>query len=301
MKRQYLIIICLCFFNGWGSLLVAQENLKSDRSNSNVTDRTVVNNNQNAINTIASDKNTLIQKLSTSKIDYLYIGAISLIVSLFFSLFIIFILWFVFLREKILKIVRINIERNEGMRPGRLNIAISNLVNNILLRETQNNVRSYNTDEIVCQVIEKLKKEQNYQALVIKQIEATNQNNAPIVESTPILAQRIIPSQSKYFYSIEPKSGGNFFLVDKTTIEFEETESVFVFIKQGDHSAQFRVIADIPTMKRAISYKAELLDTACDSLNGSQNTQKIITEKPGIVKKEGDKWVIIIKAKIKFE
>jgi len=301
MKRVYLILIInLCIFNGWSSLVFAQHNQNADSVNSSLSNDTVVDTTQKAISVSQFVKSTNIQESNSSKTNYLYIGIISLIVSFFISLFMLLIVWYGFLRERILKIVKTNIEGNDKLRPGRLNTAISNLVSSMLPRETQNNAKSYNVDEILSQVIEKLKKDQSYQRMSNNQNQQIKEDVKPDVAPPMVVTQPTIPPQSKHFFSIEPRSGGNFFFVDKTTTGFEETESVYYFEKQGEYSAQFRVIDDIPTMKRAISYKAELLDIACDSLNGSQGAQKIINDKPGTVKKEGDKWVIVTKAKIKF-
>ncbi len=155
-------------------------------------------------------------------------------------------------------------------------------------------------NSIVRQVIDQIKTDEKYQAMVNYQIQLSKEDSKQPIPPQQTVNESITQTITKYFYSIEPRSGGNFFYVDKTTTEFVETESIYYFEKQDENSALYRVVDDNPTMKRAITYKAELLDIACDSLNGTQIPQKIVTEKPGAVKKEGDRWVIVTKAKIKF-
>lgn len=101
-------------------------------------------------------------------------------------------------------------------------------------------------------------------------------------------------------YCTEPRDGEAF---DSKNLSerFIETESVFVFHLKNSNTAEFRVITDPDTMGRAIKYKKELLDTACDSLNSSINSRRVITTEPGIAIKQGDRWIIKSKAKIKFE
>ncbi len=105
---------------------------------------------------------------------------------------------------------------------------------------------------------------------------------------------------SEIMYCTEPRDGEAF---DSKNLSerFIETESVFVFHLKNSNTAEFRVITDPDTMGRAIKYKKELLDTACDSLNSSINTRRIITKEPGIATRNGDRWIIKSKAKIKFE
>lgn len=78
---------------------------------------------------------------------------------------------------------------------------------------------------------------------------------------------------------------------------------MFIFeikIKSDNQNASFKVVEYTDSQEYAIEkYKTVLID-ACEFLNEPNNSTKIITETPGKMVKEGDKWRITQKAKIKF-
>ena len=127
--------------------------------------------------------------------------------------------------------------------------------------------------------------------------EAANKKDIQANRKTPIQDKS---KASEILYCTEPRDGVSF---DSKNLSerFIETESVFVFHLKNSNTAEFRVITDSDTMGRAIKYKKELLDTACDSLNSSINTKRVITTEPGIAARQGDRWIIKSKARIKFE
>ncbi len=109
-----------------------------------------------------------------------------------------------------------------------------------------------------------------------------------------------VPKKRMKFYSVEPRDGASF-NGSNFSNEFVPTESVYLIELQNDNIAHFRIIDDNDTMGRAIKYKKELLDVACESLSSSVDTKKIITERPGNAQKDGTKWIIRQKAQIKFK
>jgi len=125
--------------------------------------------------------------------------------------------------------------------------------------------------------------------------------DVPNIIST-IIPDIVIPEVSMKrtkFYSVEPRDGVSFNGTGFSD-EFIATESVYFIELQNDNLAHFSIIVDNDTMGRAIKYKKELIDTACESLSSSIETKSIVTEKCGIALKDGNKWVIKQKAQIKF-
>jgi len=222
-----------------------------------------------------------------------------LVISCIVSLVIVFLFFLIFKklwsREKILDNVKTSIKNNNG----RLKDTILDLINE---HQTFSKAKVINFDieYIVRQVLINLKKDINYQELLVKQLEINKVNSKTAAPNLQNIQNSIAPIKSKYFFSIEPRSGGNFFLVEKTTLEFVETESVYKFEIINENLANFYVVDDVSTMKRAINFKSDLLNVACDSYSSSNSAQKINTEQCGVVKRQEDKWVIEKKAKIKF-
>ena len=108
-----------------------------------------------------------------------------------------------------------------------------------------------------------------------------------------------VPKKRTKFYSVEPRDGVSFNEAGFTD-DFIATESVYFIELQNDHLAHFNLVNDVDTMGRAIKYKKELIDMACESNSASIGSKSIVTEKPGVALKDGNKWIIKQKAKIKF-
>ena len=120
-----------------------------------------------------------------------------------------------------------------------------------------------------------------------------NPGEKPVVELPEVQKKRT------QFYSVEPRDGVSF-NGSGFSDDFIATESVYFIELQNDNQAHFRIIDDSDTMGRAIKYKKELIDVACESHSGSTGSEKIVTEKPGVALKDGNRWMIKQKAKIKF-
>lgn len=78
---------------------------------------------------------------------------------------------------------------------------------------------------------------------------------------------------------------------------------IFIFeikIQSDNQNASFKVVENKESQEYAIEkFKTVLID-ACDFLNQPHKSTKIITVTPGKMVREGDKWRITQKAKIKF-
>lgn len=148
----------------------------------------------------------------------------------------------------------------------------------------------------------------DFDLLVQKVTEAIKKENPNLLEKEEAKLNSIeqtvneileAPKKQTRFYSVEPRDGVSFNEAGFTD-DFIATESVYFIELQNDHLANFNLVNDIDTMGRAIKYKKELIDMACESNSASIGSKSIITEKPGVALKDGNKWIIKQKAKIKF-
>ena len=149
-------------------------------------------------------------------------------------------------------------------------------------------------DDIVEKTLQKLKENIS---IISNDREATS--SVPLIPIPKIAATETPPKRTKFF-SVEPRDGQSFDGSGFSDV-FRPTESVYIIDIQSDSLAYFSVIDDADTMGRAIKYKKELLDIACENLSSSIDAVSILTKKPGIAQKVGSRWVIKQKALIKFE
>ena len=148
----------------------------------------------------------------------------------------------------------------------------------------------------------------DFDLLVQKVTEGIKKDNPDILEKEVAKLNSIeqtvneileAPKKRTRFYSVEPRDGVSFNEAGFTD-DFVATESVYFIELQNDNLAHFNLVNDMDTMGRAIKYKKELIDMACESNSASIGSKSIVTEKPGVALKDGNKWMIKQKAKIKF-
>ncbi len=85
---------------------------------------------------------------------------------------------------------------------------------------------------------------------------------------------------------------------------FKETVSLYKLriLNDNPNMANFEFNSDAFGIKNAVSYPDRYLEPICDSINLYNPTaKKIVTVNNGIVEKNGNKWVVLTKAKIKYE
>ena len=150
--------------------------------------------------------------------------------------------------------------------------------------------------------------QKDFELLVQKVTEAIKNENTILFDNEDVKLSSMelavntapeIPKKRTKFYSVEPRDGISFNEAGFTD-DFIATESVYFIELQNDHLAHFNLVNDMDTMGRAIKYKKELIDMACESNSTSIGSKSIVTEKPGVALKDGNKWKIQQKAKIKF-
>lgn len=124
-------------------------------------------------------------------------------------------------------------------------------------------------------------------------------------KSKPIEMQ--IPPQRKtsdeVFFMPSPSIEGYFASSDKSEI-FKETITLYKFIihKNNPNKADFEFNSDAMGIKNAVNYPDRYLEPVC-IINSAYNpnTKKIININKGVADKIGDKWIVNVKAKIKYE
>jgi len=290
MKKKYLLIfICLISITSWAQSGHQQAAPKDSLTNELNTVKSDVEEIKNKLATIEKEVKENQSKGVFTKSNF-YLSIVLLSASLFLSFIVVWIFYLLFRKDwsrdriidEVLSSTRIKRFITEHIQANKPNNQIVNI------------------DSIVKQAVELIMREQSYIDMVKKQSDLTNSNSNQSFVSLKVADQQPIPTQSKDFYCIEPNENTNYFFADKTTLNFRETISVYQFKSINENLANFKVVEDGDTMKRAIASKSYLLNAACESIGTSHNAQKIINDKSGTVKKEGDKWVIVTKAKIKF-
>ena len=287
MKNILLIIICLIYFSfSSNSKEKKQEVQNTDQVS---TFRGDSNQNNNEFVKTSSQAVTETENSNSSFVNHFLI----VLISVFFSIFIMLIYNNITFRSKIIKTT---LESNrvkdfiKSFLPqinGSTNSAKTNSIGH------QNSLNSRDVDLLVQKVIEIIKRENP--GFFDKKEDASKV--IPII--MPVNEILEVPKKRTKFYSVEPRDGVSF-NGSGFSDEFIATESVYFIELQNDNLAHFSIVVDNDTMGRAIKYKKELIDIACESLVSSIDTKRIVTEKPGIAQKDGNKWVIKQKAQIKF-
>ena len=106
---------------------------------------------------------------------------------------------------------------------------------------------------------------------------------------------------SEVFYLSWPnKDGGNFDSASATT-SYKEGATIFKFHKLGSEKSEFEIDDSPETIQRAFQYP-DLIEIVCEPINGfNHTTNKITTTTKGTAELQGKKWVVIKKAKIRYE
>ena len=78
-------------------------------------------------------------------------------------------------------------------------------------------------------------------------------------------------------------------------------ESIFEAIEIGTNRAEFNVCNNNSSINRALSNSLRYIKPVCEEMNEQGNASRIITVRPGIIELQNDKWVVITKARIRYE
>ena len=78
-------------------------------------------------------------------------------------------------------------------------------------------------------------------------------------------------------------------------------ESIFEAIEIGTNRAEFNVCNNNSSMNRALSNSVRYIKPVCEELNEQGNAPRIHTVAPGVIELQGNKWIVITKAKIRYE
>ncbi|WP_367752449.1 hypothetical protein [Flavobacterium sp. WC2430] len=134
-------------------------------------------------------------------------------------------------------------------------------------------------------------------------IDLTIQPPVKINEPKEETIEPAIIIQEKIFFMPAPSSEGDFDISNSSDI-FKETVTLYKFFihKNNPEKADFEFYSDAIGIKNAVNYPDKYLESVCNIYSGyNPNTKKIITETKGTAQKNGDKWVVNSKAKIKYE
>jgi uncharacterized protein YneF (UPF0154 family) len=155
------------------------------------------------------------------------------------------------------------------------------------IRELQASIKSLQNENLnLREQISKLKKHQTQ----LNQVEVEVQD----------VSERV----SRVFYLSMPSNqsddSGSFKDLPATTIQPGISFYKFELSKDENH-ANFWFIDSPNTVKSALQMPDYILETACNYEGLHSKANKILTKKPGKVKKEGNNWKITAKAEISFK
>jgi hypothetical protein len=126
---------------------------------------------------------------------------------------------------------------------------------------------------------------------------------APTKQPTPVIVKKtnnepVKAASVEVFYMSQPIE--NYFPQRARSGSKENT--LYQFKITGNNEATFEVINDGANISQAADYASSYFDPACNSENlpGGQ-VKRITTTKAGKARFEGDKWIIIQKATIRYE
>jgi hypothetical protein len=146
--------------------------------------------------------------------------------------------------------------------------------------------------------------EKKYDDLIaaIKKLEEQKQNNRPAFVSNPQPVNNVIKqSVSRAFYMSIPNADGSFW--DRNSRqELDPTASCYKFVETTPGVAEFFTVDDPAFFQQALKNPFDIIEPVCEPQNAWTNERKrIITESPGKAQKNGDKWSVTVKAKIRYE
>jgi polyhydroxyalkanoate synthesis regulator phasin len=105
---------------------------------------------------------------------------------------------------------------------------------------------------------------------------------------------------SRRLYMSAPNKDGSFW--DRNSREeLDETASCYKFVETSPGMAEFFTVETATFFQQALR-DPDIIDPVCETLNALTNDKKrIITETPGKAQKNGEKWNVIQKARIRYE
>ena len=127
-----------------------------------------------------------------------------------------------------------------------------------------------------------------------------------ISETRPeVIVTHKIPTQpaEDAFYMATP-SDEKQFDESSMTQSFKPTQTLYKFIvdAQNKNLAKFVFQSDVPGIRDSVNAPQTYLEPVCEPINAlNQSATKITTVKHGTAEKRNDKWIVIIKAQIKYE
>jgi hypothetical protein len=106
--------------------------------------------------------------------------------------------------------------------------------------------------------------------------------------------------KSDIFFLSSPNSDGSF---DESSASsfYKEGASIYRFTKIGYNKSKFQISEKDASIKLALQYRDKRIDPVCEATNAFNQSSNIITESPGEAELQGNKWVVTLKSKIKYE
>ena len=85
--------------------------------------------------------------------------------------------------------------------------------------------------------------------------------------------------------------------------KLESGRSIYEAIEINSTKAKFSICNNQDSINRALNNLDKCIKTVCDELNPPDGATKIITDADGdgIIELQNDKWIVITKAKIRYE
>jgi hypothetical protein len=102
------------------------------------------------------------------------------------------------------------------------------------------------------------------------------------------------------FYLSMPESERTFSDQTKHS-KLESGRSIFEAIEISSNLAEYSICIDRDSITRAFNNLDKYVKPVCDELNSPGNSSRIITEKPGRIELQNNKWVVKSKAQIRYE
>jgi uncharacterized coiled-coil protein SlyX len=144
----------------------------------------------------------------------------------------------------------------------------------------------------------------------VNKMSAEKQNSQPVAATpnnpqtyTPVNHEVIRPSKSnsKEFYMSTPNKDGSFW--DRNSRqELDPTASCYKFTETAPGTAEFVTVDSSTFFQLAFKNPDYIIDPVCDSRDAlTSDRKRIITVTPGKAQKNGDKWNVTTKAKIRYE
>lgn len=109
------------------------------------------------------------------------------------------------------------------------------------------------------------------------------------------------PAASPAFFLSTPNSDGSFNNSSANTT-YKEGASIYKFMNTKEKRAKFWIDERDASIKLALAYPDKNIDPVCDAMNAfDPRARKIYTQVPGDAELVGDKWMVVTKAKIRYE